>query len=63
MKSVITSKNGKCEAVIIQTMSNGYRVSLWQIINTGIGIEKDFLTSKGNFANYDSAKRWSLANM
>lgn len=63
MSNVITSRSEKKEAVIVYTIAGGYRATISQIVNTGIGIEKDFVMSKNNFKTYEAAAKWSLKNM
>ena len=59
----ITSNSGKKEANIVNTISGGYRVTIVQVVNTGIGIERDFLSSKDNFSTYEKAAKWALKQM
>jgi hypothetical protein len=63
MSNVITSRTEKKEAVIVYTIANGYRSTISQIVNTGIGIEKDFVMTKDNFRSYEAAAKWSLKNL
>ena len=61
--NTITSRSGKKEAVIIYTIADGYRVTIRQIFNNGIEIEKSFLLSKCNFKTYESAAKWAIKQM
>jgi hypothetical protein len=61
--NTITSTSGKKEATIVYTIAKGYKATICQIVNTGIGIEKDFVMTKNNFKNYGAAAKWAIKNM
>lgn len=63
MGNVITSNSGKKQATIVYTIANGYRATIEQIVNTGIGIELDFVTTKVGFSTYMAAVKWSLKHL
>ena len=59
MKKVITSESGKKQAEIFEKTTSGYRVAIWQIVNTGIGIERDYVRDK-TFRSSLAAKDWAI---
>jgi len=63
MTNLIISRNEKKEAVIVYTMASGYRATISQIVNTGIGIEKDFVITKANFKTHQLATKWAIKNI
>lgn len=64
MSNIITSNSGKKQATIVYSMRDiCYRVTIEQIVNTGIGIELDFVTTKVGFSTYLAAVKWSLKHL
>jgi hypothetical protein len=63
MTNTITSKSGKKEATIVYTIAGGYRANIFQVVNNGIEIEKDFFLSKNSFSTYEKAAKWAIKNM
>jgi len=59
-KTVLVSSSGKKEATIMFTTNNGYVVKIEQIINTGIGIERDLVQLRTGIKTYESANRFAL---
>lgn len=60
---IITSRSEKKEATIIYTIAGGYRATIYQIVNNGIEIKKDFFLSKNRFSTYEKAAKWAIKNM
>ncbi len=64
MSNIITSNSGKKQATIVYSMRDiCYRVTIEQIVNTGIGIELDFVTTKSGFSTYEAAAKWALKQL
>jgi len=64
MSNIITSNSGKKQATIVYSIKDiCYRTTIEQIVNTGIGIELDFVTTKSGFSTYMAAVKWSLKQL
>jgi len=63
MENGLTLKRKNKQAIIVKTTNNGIISTINQIVNTGIGIEYDFIKSKNNFKNYELATKWALKQL
>lgn len=60
----IISQTGKKEAQIVFSPNNGgYRATIFQIVNSGIGIEKDHVETKFGFKAEKAATKWALSKI